>query len=779
MPVIDSIIQEMTLREPQADSLTKFSQLLSGVDLRSMDQSRIKRLLQTGTLEFTEEYARLTFALATGVGKTRLMGAIAAYLFLENKSKHFVFLAPSRTILRKMKDEALVSHEKYLFKGLPGFPLPKVVHAENIESYNPTQTRIADSPTLFILTPGQIRPRSGGEEERRLRQPGEGFGDSFVDYLASLDDLVLFLDESHRYGQDARAPRSWAQAIVDLKPKLVIEMSATPSNLNTIVYRYDLKEALREGKYIKNVTAIVEQRQAAVLDEDWDKHALLEGYRRLHAKKSAIDAFVDNYPDKPRIKPVLLISAEDTTHSAWAEQWLLSEEFRNEVNAKILQTNPLTEKLSREQLLRVDISQSEDEMARLLDVEKITDHTEIVVNIGMLKEGWDVTNVYVIVPLRAMASVTLATQTIGRGLRLPYGQRVGVEEVDTLDVLAFGRETVQEVIEEAKRVGLNVRGNSSNVGELIKHSVDPSRELKIQLPAISLKQDRPDLRNWSPQRHVEIALSQTASVTRVVAETGEASILGESLSIEVTNPPKRLSQLLCREISEVEGQELEVTRIFREYLEDGGCSDVVRQGKALHKYGRQIYDDVKTQIEVVITRAAAEYEHETDEFEEFVFEKATHAIPAQNGIIHKDNALMPQDKNKVVNGWEKSLYSDNKFDTVDELTVAVILDTTPAITWVRNPIRKFSINTQAGRHYPDFIVVGENNCILLEVKNSQELNDVNSEAHLKCKAATRWCELASEISENKFEYWAVPHDRVNECSNISDLKTKRYIFPRD
>jgi type III restriction enzyme len=37
----------------------------------------------------------------------------------------------------------------------------------------------------------------------------------------------------------------------------------------------------------------------------------------------------------------------------------------------------------------------------------------------MLKEGWDVTNLYTIVPLRTADSRTLVEQSIGRGLRLP------------------------------------------------------------------------------------------------------------------------------------------------------------------------------------------------------------------------------------------------------------------------------------------------------------------------------------------------------------------------
>jgi type III restriction enzyme len=67
----------------------------------------------------------------------------------------------------------------------------------------------------------------------------------------------------------------------------------------------------------------------------------------------------------------------------------------------------------------------------------------------MLKEGWDVTNLYTIVPLRTAASVTLREQTIGRGLRLPFGKRVGISKVDTLTIVAHDK--FQEIVDEANK----------------------------------------------------------------------------------------------------------------------------------------------------------------------------------------------------------------------------------------------------------------------------------------------------------------------------------------
>src|SRR5690606_17891121 len=79
----------------------------------------------------------------------------------------------------------------------------------------------------------------------------------------------------------------------------------------------------------------------------------------------------------------------------------------------------------------------------------VDEPTEIVIHVNMLKEGWDVTNLYTIVPLRAANARTLIEQSIGRGLRLPYGKRTGVAAVDRLNIVAHDK--FQEIIDEANR----------------------------------------------------------------------------------------------------------------------------------------------------------------------------------------------------------------------------------------------------------------------------------------------------------------------------------------
>jgi hypothetical protein len=97
----------------------------------------------------------------------------------------------------------------------------------------------------------------------------------------------------------------------------------------------------------------------------------------------------------------------------------------------------------------------DETVQQLLSVEDRNNPTEIVIHVNMLKEGWDVTNLYTIVPLRAANSKTLVEQSIGRGLQLPYGKRVGVPAVDRLTIVSHDR--FQEIIDEANNPNSIIR----------------------------------------------------------------------------------------------------------------------------------------------------------------------------------------------------------------------------------------------------------------------------------------------------------------------------------
>ena len=139
------------------------------------------------------------------------------------------------------------------------------------------------------------------------------------------------------------------------------------------------------------------------------------------------------------MKPFLLVIARDTTHAGQLMQLIQSDKFfEGRYKTKVIQVD--SSKTGAE----------EDEMVeRLLKVEHTDEPTEIVIHVNMLKEGWDVTNLYTIVPLRAANARILIEQSIGRGLRLPYGKRTGVNTVDRLNIVAHDK--FQEIVDEAKK----------------------------------------------------------------------------------------------------------------------------------------------------------------------------------------------------------------------------------------------------------------------------------------------------------------------------------------
>lgn len=142
---------------------------------------------------------------------------------------------------------------------------------------------------------------------------------------------------------------------------------------------------------------------------------------------------------RPLVKPFILVIARDTTHASQLQTLISSEAF--------------FEGRYKDRVLQVDSSRTgaeEDAMVeKLLRVEHADEPTEIVIHVNMLKEGWDVTNLYTIVPLRAANARTLVEQSIGRGLRLPYGERTGITAIDRLNIVAHDR--FQEIVDDAKR----------------------------------------------------------------------------------------------------------------------------------------------------------------------------------------------------------------------------------------------------------------------------------------------------------------------------------------
>jgi type III restriction enzyme len=450
---LKAIAGRLSLRKPQEDSLFALAKAIEAAP-DSLKQARdIDSLLKILSAEFPtlsdfeREFPSLCFALATGVGKTRLMGAFVSYLHQAHGINNFFVLAPNLTIYNKLiADFDDTSSPKYVFKGIAEFAVnrPIIITGDNYEQKG-AQLRQdlfgqAQEVRINIFNISKIVSEVRGGKAPRMKRLSEYLGDSYFNYLSELDDLVLLMDESHRYRASAGM-----RAINELKPRLGLELTATPfteSNrgpvdFKNVIVDYPLACAMDDG-FVKE-PAVVTQRNfdpKQYSPEGLETVKLEDGVHLHEATKLELFTYAKQNNVK-LVKPFMLVIARDTTHAAQLLERIESDSFFNGAY--------------KGKAIQVDSSKSgsaEEEMiVRLLAVESVDEPTEIVIHVSMLKEGWDVTNLYTIVPLRAANARTLIEQSIGRGLRLPYGKRTGIDAVDRLNIVAHDR--FQEIVDEA------------------------------------------------------------------------------------------------------------------------------------------------------------------------------------------------------------------------------------------------------------------------------------------------------------------------------------------
>jgi type III restriction enzyme len=445
---VNSIAGRLSLRPPQRRSLeildrvTEIAPPKKGADVAAMLD--VIRAEFPSVTDFERDFPSLCFALATGVGKTRLMGAFISYLHLAHGINNFFVLAPNLTIYNKLIADFTPNTPKYVFKGIAQFATdgPVIITGDNYDQRDPVSGSLFGAVRVNIFNISKINSEVRGGRSPRIKRLSEYIGESYFDYLAGLNDLVLLMDESHRYRASAGV-----RAINELKPILGLELTATPFieggretiRFKNVIYDYPLARAMADG-FVKEPAVVTRKNfnPAGMSAEDIERLKLEDGVRLHEGVKVELETYARE-SGNPIVKPFLLVIARDTTH---AGQLL-----------NMIQSDGFFDGRYKEKVIQVDSSKTgaeeEKMIERLLKVEHTEEPTEIVIHVNMLKEGWDVTNLYTIVPLRAANARTLIEQSIGRGLRLPYGKRTGVTAVDRLNIVAHDR--FQEIVDEANK----------------------------------------------------------------------------------------------------------------------------------------------------------------------------------------------------------------------------------------------------------------------------------------------------------------------------------------
>lgn len=443
---VDSISNIMALRKPQKRSIKILDDILGEIEL-SKTLNLIDAMSSIHNVypifkDFEHDFMSLTFALATGVGKTKLMGAFMTYLYTNKGIKNFFVVAPNLTIYSKLKNDLgnpSSNNEKYVFKGVGCFATnrPNIWVDDDYRNRPANSLFDNDSINIYIFNISKFN-----SEENKMKAINEYLGQSFFDYLSGLEDLVLIMDESHHYRADASA-----SAINALHPVLGLELTATPQVqsgnktvlFKNVIYEYPLSQAIKDG-YTRTPYALTRRDIKAynLNDDELDKTMINDGIRHHENMRVELKQYSANNNEK-LIKPFMLIVCKDTKHAEKVLAYIKSDAFR--------------EGYYKDKVILVHSNQrgteKEENIQLLLEVEKPTNPIEIVIHVNILKEGWDVNNLYTIVPLRTATSKTLREQTVGRGLRLPFGKLTGEKMVDSVTLTAHDK--FDEIIAEAQR----------------------------------------------------------------------------------------------------------------------------------------------------------------------------------------------------------------------------------------------------------------------------------------------------------------------------------------
>ncbi|WP_371152179.1 DEAD/DEAH box helicase [Buchananella felis] len=494
----------------------------SEFDLRSPNKEALRQLIFTLDGAY-EPSVMQVLNLATGVGKTYLMAAFVEYLRRQGVS-NVVIVTPGKTVQAKTVQNFTPGTHRYITgSAVP----PEVVTPQDYSAWIARQNGQAllssggEVPMLAfifniqqLIAPKDAEGDTHGSSVDALRRKPRRFDENagvLFDYLKALDDLVVIADESHLYGSSAVA---FNAALKELDPAATIGLTASvDKKTDHVIYEYPLYRAIQD-RYVK--APVLAFRKAGYgTDQASEEQQLRDALQLRSIKQAHYDTYAASQ-NRPSVKAVVFVVCSDVEHATQVADLLRTPEYLGKDEA----------------VLQVD-SKHEDELTqrRLDELDRPRSEVLAVVSVNKLKEGWDVKNIAVVVTLRAMASEVLTQQTMGRGLRLPFGKHTGVGQIDQLDIIAHQSFTellnAENVLEQFGLEEALAERDKDRVENAIRHAVQTS-ERESTAPDATRGRDQSEgqATTWPGSLRNDIADLDTSPGTPPITGDGNQQIPG-------------------------------------------------------------------------------------------------------------------------------------------------------------------------------------------------------------------------------------------------------------
>jgi len=358
--------------------------------------------------------------LATGTGKSYVIYGIAQIMLGLGLVDKVLVLCPSLTIEKGLMEKFIrLTSDSKLRQTIP----------ENSNYKNP---RIIDANSTI---------KDGDICIENIHAVYERTGSSIQDSLKGFGERVLVLnDEAHHIynkvaGRDSQSKsiKKWKEFLLndDYNFKYTLGFTGTAyiddEYFNDVIYRYSLRQAVDE-QMVKMVDYVSENESLK--------------------KNEEFQMIYDNHLEKKnayrKIKPLTILITKDITNAK-----RLAEELKDFLEKK--------DELPREEIDKkvLIVTSHKDHKLNVANLSKVDDKDDLVewiVSVSMLTEGWDVKNVFQIVPWedRAFNSKLLIAQVLGRGLRIPPEYQTPQPKVRVFNHVAWSRNIrglVDEILE--------------------------------------------------------------------------------------------------------------------------------------------------------------------------------------------------------------------------------------------------------------------------------------------------------------------------------------------
>ena len=723
-----------------------------------------------------DRFPRYTFKMATGSGKTKVMSLAIVWSYFNalkevdsTLARNFLVLAPNVIVFERLKEDF---EDGRIFRQDPLIP-PEWQHEWDVKVVLQDQPEAGAAAGLIYLTNIQ---RLYEREEQAPATPVEALlgpspkkeievsGEELLERIRRHPDLMIINDEAHHVWDEELA---WAKTIQGIHEHLVntrgtglvaqLDFSATPKDQNGaffpwIIVDYPVAQAI-EYSIVKRpiIGKVIEAEEVASKRADIRYRIWIDaGVARWREYREKLQ--------RSGRKPVLFIMAENNKAADEIYEYL---ESLPELKGKVL----LIHTESTGEVKKKDLPIARQAAK---EVDKLENPYHAIASVLMLREGWDVKNVTVVVGLRpftAKANI-LPEQAIGRGLRLMEGPGSGLEEtVDIIGNKAF-EDFVRQLEEEGVVFGEAELGRDPvNIETIVPEEGRMQYDLSIpilspyltrssvslaELDLESLRKNTLDLPDYlgSDLRHYigYDVLTQAKVLEREwelpIPENGEAVVA-------------YFTQLILRN-THLSGRFAELAPKVHEYIETilFGTKVDLEDRRVLRRLNMP---DARQIILEVFTKA--------------INDLTIHPQPVKfSGTELKISSTRAFPWRRPVYRANKTVFNLVACDNSYEVDFARFLDDAPDVAAFAKLTQytPFSIEYVDGRgafrlYYPDFIVkTTTGNMFLVETKGREDIDVPRKDAR-----AIKWCEDATRLTGNSWSYLKAPERLFRRTSAVS------------